>query len=183
MTARYEIKSDYLGPARHHKQEIRVLNRTLRWSARALQCEPDQRHAELIVKEMGMEGAKPAVTPGTAETKEETKAYDKSPELSRRDAAVFRGLAARLNYLSLDRPDLQFSAKEVAKKISKPREADWAKLKRVAKYIVGAQGWCSNSIGKTYHRICTPTRIQIGLAIERVANPLLVEQSLGAGTR
>ena len=138
MTARYEIKSDYLGPARHHKQEIRVLNRTLRWSARALQYEPDQRHAELIVKEMGMEGAKPAVTPGTAETKEETKAYDKSPELSRRDAAVFRGLAARLNYLSLDRPDLQFSAKEVAKKMSKPREADWAKLKRVAKYLVGA---------------------------------------------
>ena len=98
MKARFEIKSDYLGPTRHHKQEIRVLNRTLRWSARALQYEPDQRHAELIVKEMGMEGAKPAVTPGTAETKEETKPYDKSPELSRRDAAVFRGLAARLNY-------------------------------------------------------------------------------------
>ena len=56
MQASYEIASDYLGPRRYHKQEIRLLNTILRWLARALEYEHDQRHAELIVKEMGMGG-------------------------------------------------------------------------------------------------------------------------------
>ena len=34
--------------------------------------------------------------------------------------------------------DLQYAAKEVAKKIAAPRQADWPKLKRVARYLVGA---------------------------------------------
>ena len=138
MRAKYEIKAEYLGPAAHHKKEIRVLNRTLRWTSGGITYEPDQRHAELIVKEMGMEGAKPAPTPGVPETKDEVRMYDQSPELSKADSTAFRGLAARLNYLALDRPDLQFAAKEVSKKMARPREADWSKLKRVAKYLVGA---------------------------------------------
>ena len=85
-----------------------------------------------------MQAAKPAPTPGAAETNEEIKAYQVSPEMSRSDSTVFRGLAARLNYLSLDRPDLQFSAKEIAKRMARPREEDWLKLKRVARYLVGA---------------------------------------------
>ena len=41
------------------------------------------------------------------------------------------------NCFALDRPDLQFAAKQVAKHMASPREADWEKLKRVAKYLVG----------------------------------------------
>ena len=47
-------------------------------------------------------------------------------------------MAARLNYLGFDRADLQYAPKEVAQKMAGPREADWAKLKRVARYLVGA---------------------------------------------
>ena len=87
---------------------------------------------------MEVENATQAPTPGTAVTKEEAKSYEGSALMSSLDASAFRGLAARLNYLSLDRADLQYAAKEVSKKMSAPREADWAKLKRVARYLVGA---------------------------------------------
>ena len=40
--------------------------------------------------------------------------------------------------MSLDRADVQYAAKEVAKRMAAPREADWAKLKRVARYLAGA---------------------------------------------
>ena len=57
-------------------------------------------------------------------------------ELSKEDARKCRGLAARFNYLSMDRPDLHW-AKTVSKCMASPRVGDWALLKRVAKYLVG----------------------------------------------
>ena len=84
-----------------------------------------------------MSGAKPMATPGVSETKEETDGYDDSPELVGSEATAYRGVATRLNYLAMDRPDLQFSAKEISKKMAKPRAADWSKLKRLARYLVG----------------------------------------------
>ena len=68
-----------------------------------------------------MQAVNPVTTPGTAETKEEAERYLESPELRQADATAFRGLAARLNYLALDRPDLQFAAKGIAKRMVEPR--------------------------------------------------------------
>ena len=138
LRARYDIKNEFLGPDAHHQQEIRVLNRYIRWAQRGLEYEPDQRHAELIIRDMGMRKAHQAPIPGIAATKAEERQYAQSPQLNCKDATAFRGLAARLNYLALDRPELQFAAKETSKKMAQPREADWLKLKRVARYLVGA---------------------------------------------
>ena len=44
----------------------------------------------------------------------------------------FRALAARANYLALDRPDIQFAVKEVARRMATPRVDDWILLKRLA---------------------------------------------------
>ena len=54
--------------------------------------------------------------------------------MSNVDGSAFQEPVARLDYLSLDRADLQFAAKEVAKRMAQPREADRSKLKRVACY-------------------------------------------------
>eukprot|EP00969_Alexandrium_andersonii_P294285 13007276-Alexandrium_andersonii.AAC.1 len=43
----------------------------------------------------------------------------------------FRALAARANYLSLDRPDLGFSAKECCRRMAAPATTDWAALARL----------------------------------------------------
>ena len=136
--AKYEIKTKFLGPISHNEQEIRVLNRTLRWITEGVEYDADQRHAELIIKDIEMENVAPAPTLGVVYTKEEAKAYEDSALMSNSDASAFRGLAAMLICLLLDRADLQYAAKEVSKTMAAPREADWAKLKRVASYLVGA---------------------------------------------
>ena len=38
----------------------------------------------------------------------------------------------------MDRTDLQFDVKTLSKYMANPREADWAAMKRLAKYLVGA---------------------------------------------
>ena len=58
--------------------------------------------------------------------------------LNAQDAKVFRGLAARLNYLAQDRPDVQFAAKEVSRRMARPSTRDWGLLKHVGRYLVGA---------------------------------------------
>jgi len=58
--------------------------------------------------------------------------------MNREAASKYRGLAARLNYLSLDRPDLQYAAKVASRYMAEPKEIDWKILKRVARYLIGA---------------------------------------------
>ena len=54
MGERYEIKSEFQGPEAHMAQELQVLNRVLRWTDVGIEYEADQRHAKLIIREMGM---------------------------------------------------------------------------------------------------------------------------------
>ena len=64
----FEIKTELLGQdPRRHQQEIRVLNRVLGWTADGLTFEADQRHAEILISELGMKGCKPVATPGARE--------------------------------------------------------------------------------------------------------------------
>ena len=88
MKAKYEIKTETFGPGAHQKQEIRVLNRTIRWTAAGIEYEPDQMHAEIIIEEMGMENAKPSTSPGSAEIPEDVKLMANSPEMSASDATA-----------------------------------------------------------------------------------------------
>ena len=88
----------------------------MRWTPAGIEYEPDQRHAEIIIKEMGVEGAKPATCSGTTETPEEAELIAASLEMSSSDATAYRGLAARLNFLAQDSPILQFTAKHVVRR-------------------------------------------------------------------
>eukprot|EP00975_Prorocentrum_lima_P029845 6262018-Prorocentrum_lima.AAC.1 len=41
----------------------------------------------------------------------------------------------RAAYLSLDRPDIQFTCKELARGVSQPRRRHWKQMKRLARYL------------------------------------------------
>ena len=43
---------------------VRILNRVVYWDAEGIKYEPDQRHAEIIIQQLGLKGKKTAVTPG-----------------------------------------------------------------------------------------------------------------------
>ena len=51
------------------------------------------------------------------------------------EATQYRALAARLNYLALDRADIQFATKEVARYMATPSEGNWLLLKRMGRYL------------------------------------------------
>ena len=59
-------------------------------------------------------------------------------ELQLADLKLYQSLSARLNYLALDRPDIQYSVKELMRKMSCPNTKDMKSLKRVARYLLGA---------------------------------------------
>ena len=88
-------------------QELRVLNRVLRWTAEGVTYEADPRHAEILLA--GLLGtSRPATTPGAAAAKggleeEEGEAEDDVP-LKGDEVGLFRSYAARANYLAMDRP-------------------------------------------------------------------------------
>ena len=47
-------------------------------------------------------------------------------------------IVARLNYLALDRPDIQYATKEASNHMTKPKEHHWGLLKRIARYTIDA---------------------------------------------
>ena len=75
-----------------------------------------------VIKVLGLEGASPAPTPGAA-AKEESGVEDSEgsiePELEHEETATFRAVAARLNYLSRDRPDITFATMKPCSKIAR----------------------------------------------------------------
>ena len=92
----------------------------------------------LIIRDLGLEHARTLASPGIAGGNEDVKAREVSPDLESSEATEYRAIAARLNYLSLDRPDIQYAAKNVARFMSAPKQYDWKALKRVGRYLRGA---------------------------------------------
>ena len=123
----------YLGPPGMPgtKQSIDILNRLVTWTERGIELEADPRHSELIIREMGCDGAK--VT--TALVKERLEEVENSEPLESSEVPRYRSVSMRLAYLAQDRPDLQVLAKELAKGLKNPTKAHWMMLKRGARYL------------------------------------------------
>ena len=60
---RYKIKSEVLGPDPGDVREFEIINKTIRLTSEGYELEPDPRHAELVAKEIEVEGRKPMRTP------------------------------------------------------------------------------------------------------------------------
>jgi hypothetical protein len=54
MEQRYEIKHSRIGPAMGDRKSTKILNRVVTWDEQGIQYEPDQRHAEIIIRELGL---------------------------------------------------------------------------------------------------------------------------------
>ena len=51
------------------------------------------------------------------------------------EAKRFKSLAATLNNMSSDRSDVQYTAKEVCKKMANPIQDCWKRLKKACRYL------------------------------------------------
>ena len=54
-------------------------------------------------------------------------------------AKHYASVAARLNYMGADRPDVTFASKELMRHLSKPTVKDLSALKRAGRFMLGAR--------------------------------------------
>ena len=133
LLERYEIKfGGLLGPDEGDVQDAMILNRLVHYGATETTYEADPRHVQILVNELGLQDAKPAPTPGVRRSDSEA-----TEPLSEYDMRRFRSLVMRCNFLSLDRPDVAYASKELARAMSTATNQDWNGLKRLVRYLKG----------------------------------------------
>ena len=88
-----------------------------------------QAQETIILEHFGLDSdCKKLTYNGDKDTKEEN--WELEP-LPREEATSFRALAARMNYLSQDCPDLQFPIKQCSRDMASPFRGSWKKIKRL----------------------------------------------------
>lgn len=141
LAEKFEFRIDgSLGPEEQDGTVMTVLNRILEFDKEKgiLRYEADPRHAEMIVKQLSLDGpgVKPVATPGEKQKGED--ALKEFPTLDPERSKLYRSLVMRAAYLSLDRADLCEAVKTLARSMSSPTEDSWQRLKRLGRYLRGA---------------------------------------------
>ena len=63
MQKAYECKVEAIGPNEGDQKGLRVLGRMINYTEHGLRYEPDPRHAEAVIKDLGLADAKSVLTP------------------------------------------------------------------------------------------------------------------------
>ena len=98
-------------------REVKILNKIIRWTDSGVELEADPRHAEIVIRELGLSGAAASKVPGVKPPKM-SEDQDEPEELGREDAIKYKAIAARLNYLAPDSFDIGYSTKEAARNMA-----------------------------------------------------------------
>lgn len=117
-----------------------VLNRTILFNDKiGYAILPDCRHSAKLVELCEVEKAKPAPTPSSRATgKSDRMALE---PLTDEASFWYRSGSGTLRYVSEDRFDLQFAALQLAQDNSSPKAISAARMKRVARYMLGTQDY------------------------------------------
>lgn len=129
----YPLKGKMLGPGSDESSEVEFLGRRIAWESEGLKYYSDPKHIDVMLSEWGMSECRTVVSPGVKSEKSESEERELSGSQLRR----YRASAARLNYISMDRADVAFASKEIARRMSQPRESDEIPVKRVLRYLAG----------------------------------------------
>ena len=58
----WSVKQQILGPGEGMQRQVSILNRLLTWTENGIDYEADQRHAVIIIKQLGLTASKPVGT-------------------------------------------------------------------------------------------------------------------------
>ncbi|CAE8740486.1 unnamed protein product, partial [Polarella glacialis] len=116
---------------------VEVLGRRKLRSEGMIATIPDNKHCENILRVLSLEGkdAKAHGLPSRPRDKTGTGADALSPE----QASKYREATGSAIYLSLDRRDLQFAVKELARHMAVPLQCDWQALKQLGRYLLSGE--------------------------------------------
>ena len=114
----------------------RVLHRivTIEDEPKRAIIEPDARHAQLIVQELGLEKAKAVETPAEKLSSDKQMADSKEKPVPKQEEKVYRSTVMRASYLAQDCPDLSEAVKTLARYMKEPNEAHFGRLKRLGRF-------------------------------------------------
>jgi hypothetical protein len=130
-----------LGPDDSDTKHATMLNRLVTYGDKggvpAVFIEPDSRHGDIIVAQMGLEGnsAKAVTTPG----EKAADYYDDRPLETPGMCKAYRSICMRLGFMAQDAPHLAIAANKCCKHMARPILGGWARLKRVARFLKGAR--------------------------------------------
>ena len=162
--------------------EAKILNRVIRAVPSGCEYECDQRHVEIILEELQLQGCKPVVTPGIEDTLKRDPVEEAlgSQPLGPAAATQYRGLTARANYMSQDRADIQFAVKELCRCMSAPTNDAWTSSRGWPGICPVGPGQSRTTHGNHAPMYWTCTRMQTGLGAKPVARARPVGQCSGA---
>ena len=109
--------------------EIEILGSSLRWTKEMLEYEASKRHHQALPQGMGLRKESEMVSSPTV-MREEMGQEEYEESLEGAEKTRFRSLAATLNYMSLDRSDVQYAAKEMCAKMANPTHGSWKRWKK-----------------------------------------------------
>jgi hypothetical protein len=139
MDSWFDIKvRGMMGDDESDTKEIVILNRIVKWTKLGIEYEADPKHRRIILEYFGLDRDSRRVLSSNGDKEDKWEPGD-DEVLDRGEAKLFRGMAARLNFLSLDCPNLQFAVKQCSKEMSRPVRGSWKRLKKVARYLVGVE--------------------------------------------
>ena len=130
MRSWFDIKvRAIMGEDAEDDKEVTILGRVVRWTDRGIEFEADPKHRLLIMDAFGFkEGSRGLVNNGEKDVKEEVGDCE---EMEEKEGTEFRGIAARMNFLGQDCPDLQFPVKECSKQMARPTKRAWKSAKKM----------------------------------------------------
>ena len=101
LEAKYQVKTQLLGPRKERNQQTNVLNRMVTWNG--------QKGISYATNQLCLKDAKAMTTPGT---REEGRTKDEHEEVpNEQESTRYRAVIARCNYLSPDMPDITYAIK------------------------------------------------------------------------
>ena len=117
---------------------VRFLDRTLTLRHWGIEYEPDRQHVSRALKALGLTNALCVATPGiddaggpkaseiselrrTAKWRDPPEEIEEDDLLTGEELKLFQSVAAKFNFLAVDRPDLLYSMKELMRKVASPR--------------------------------------------------------------
>lgn len=143
LKSKYTVKQlARLGFEEKDDKEATFLNRVISVSKdesgrSCIEVEADSRHVDLIIKNLGLENAKPVDTPSIKKSALEAEAIEREPALTPALATKFRSCVMRGAYLSQDRVDITEAVKSLAQAMKTPKPGDELRLKRLGRYLKG----------------------------------------------
>ena len=135
MLKRYEVEfRARLGGKATDDPAVFLLNRPIEWRGDVITYEADQRHVEIICRDLGL-GSKVRATPFPYERVTHEELSRPEVWLHGEEATKYRAVVARANYLSQDRSDIRYAVKELSRSMSQPTELAMGRLKRLGRYL------------------------------------------------